>query len=314
MNDLSNFSRRNFLGAAALGIMSSTAGPLTGAHAANPIQREVTGAKMKLSLAAYSFNRVLPKRGDADAQAKAKMRIEDFLTFCAEQGLGACEPTSYYFPKDITTEYLLGFKAMAFRLGLDISGTAIGNNFCLPEGPERDAELAMTREWIDYAAIIGAPVIRIFAGNVPKDDTEDAALERCVAGINESLKYAAEKGVFLGLENHGGVTATPEQLLSIVKAVDDSPWFGINFDSGNFHTADPYASLEMIAPYAVNAQLKVMMKPEGGEETRADFKRIIGILKHAGYRGYVALEYEEKEDPFTAVPALLSELREVVEG
>ena len=310
MKKAMGYSRRNFLASTALAGIGAATSP---AMAAKPVQREAGGARMKLSLAAYSFNRYLPRRGDAEALAKAKMRIEDFLVFCAEHGLGACEPTSYYFPGELSTEYLLGFKAMAFRLGLDISGTAIGNDFCLPEGPERDADLAMTREWIDHAALIGAPVIRIFAGNVPKGDTEDAALERCVAGINESLRYAASKGVFLGLENHGGITATPEQLLRIVDAVDDSPWFGVNFDSGNFKTADPYASLEKIAPYAVNAQLKVMMHPEGGDETRADFKRVIALLRDAGYRGYVALEYEEKEDPFTAIPPLLDEIRTLID-
>jgi sugar phosphate isomerase/epimerase len=307
-------TRRGFLGAGIAGAGAAALGTTPEASAATAVVREVKGPRLKLSLAAYSFNRLLPREASPRMIEKAKMRIEDFVRFCAEQNLGACEPTSYYFPKDPTPEYLNGFKALCFRLGLDISGTAIGNDFCVPEGAKRDDELARTRQWIDNAAIIGAPVIRIFAGNVPKGDTEEAALERCVAGINESLEYAAKKGVFLALENHGGITATPEQLLRIVEAVNPSPWFGINFDSGNFRTADPYGDLEKIAPHAVNAQVKVSIRPDGGDKQRGDFKRIIDILKGAGYRGYVALEYEEEEDPFTAIPPLLDELRPLVEG
>ncbi|MEZ6146168.1 MAG: sugar phosphate isomerase/epimerase family protein [Planctomycetaceae bacterium] len=146
------------------------------------------------------------------------------------------------------------------------------------------------------------------AGNIPQGETESVALDHCVEGINQSLAYAAEKGVVLALENHGGITATPEQLLAIVERVEDSPWFGVNFDSGNFHTADPYASLEMIAPYAVNAQIKVSLHPEGGDRTKADLGRIVSILKTAGYRGYLVLEYEEKTDPYESIPALLAEL------
>jgi sugar phosphate isomerase/epimerase len=268
---------------------------------------------MKLSLAAYSFNKYFAKRGTPEEIEKAEMKLESFIAYCAEMGLDGTELTSYYFPKVVTEDYLLTLKEMTFRLGLDISGTAIGNDFCLPEGPARDENLAMTREWIDYAAFMGAPVIRIFAGKIPEGDSEEAALARCVAGINESVAYAATKGVFLGLENHGGITASADTMLRIVERVDSSPWFGVNFDGGNFATDDPYRDLAKIAPYTVNAQIKVSVKPNGQKE-RADFKRVIGILKDAGYRGYIVLEYEESEPPKDSIPALLDELREAIHG
>ncbi|MGE0376280.1 MAG: sugar phosphate isomerase/epimerase family protein, partial [Planctomycetaceae bacterium] len=176
----------------------------------------------------------------------------------------------------------------------------------------REAQQQMTRQWIDYAATMGAPVIRIFAGGVPSGDSEAAALDRCVAGINQSLEYATQKGVALALENHGGITATAEQLLAIVRRVEDSPWFGVNFDSGNFHTADPYAAMAMIAPYAINAQLKVSIHPQGGERQRADLGRIVDILRSARYRGYIVLEYEEQTDPRESIPPLLKELRSLM--
>ena len=92
---------------------------------------------------------------------------------------------------------------------------------------KRNEQLAMCREWIDHAATIGAPVIRIFAGRVPKGDSEEVAIERCVAGINESLEYAAKKGVFLAMENHGGITATPDQMMKIIDGIKNKTWFGI---------------------------------------------------------------------------------------
>jgi sugar phosphate isomerase/epimerase len=301
-------SRRSFLQGLALGA-AATALPGR-AFAATPVTRP-HGARFKLSLAAYSFNRVLPRRGDAKAQAKATMQLTDFIDFCAKMQLDACELTSYYFPDDVTTDYLMQVKQQTFRLGLDISGTAIGNDFCLKPGPDRDRELAQTREWIDHAATMGAPVIRIFAGKVPPGDDEASAIARCIEGINQSLEYAAAKGVYLGLENHGGITATPAQMLRIVEGVTPSPWFGVNFDSGNFRTADPYADLAQIAPYAVNAQIKVSMHRDDRAE-RADFKRILDLLRAVDYRGYIVLEYEEDEDPFEAIPALLDELRGLI--
>ena len=301
------FAKSALMSAGALSLGASQ----TSATAAQPITRNGS-SHMKLSLAAYSFHRFLTQSWPQPRGEAGSMTLLDFIDFCAEQNLDGCELTSYYFPAEITHDYLMQIKERTFRLGLDISGTAIGNDFCVPDGEGREFQLQMTRQWIDYAATMGAPVIRIFAGKIPKGDTEAAALDRCVAGINQSVAYAAEKGVVLALENHGGITSTPEQLLAIVERVDDSPWFGVNFDSGNFHTADPYASLEMIAPYAVNAQIKVSIHPEGGERQPADLGRMVSILKSAGYRGYVVLEYEEKTNPQESIPPLLAELRGLI--
>ena len=99
-------------------------------------------------------------------------------------------------------------------------------------------------------------------------------------------------------------------MLRIIDGVKDSPWFGVNLDGGNFNTDDPYRDLARIAPYAINAQIKVMVTNNGKREV-ADFARIIGILKDAGYRGYIVLEYEEK-DPMTEVPKYLDILRELL--
>ena len=303
-----SFARRHFLSSA---LATAAGAAITSpAIAAQPPQRNGK-PHFKLSLAAYSFNRHLPRNWPKPRESDPSMTLVDFVEFCAEMDLDGTELTSYYFPAEVTPEYLMQLKELTFRLGLDVSGTAIGNNFCKAPGPDRDFELAMTRTWIDYAALLGAPVIRIFAGSIPEGDTESAALDRCVEGINESLKYAAEKGVVLALENHGGITSTAEQLLAIVERVDDSPWFGVNFDSGNFRSEDPYAELEQIAPYTMNAQLKVSVTA-AGQRQRADFARIIDILKQAGYRGYLVLEYEEKEDPRENIPAILDELRELI--
>ena len=71
----------------------------------------------------------------------------------------------------------------------------------------------------------------------------------------------------LALENHGGITATPDQLLKLVQAID-SPNFGVNLDTGNFHGDDPYADLARLAPYAVNVQVKTEITPQGKPRKR----------------------------------------------
>ncbi len=305
-------NRRVFLKSGALGAgVTIITSQIKSAQAIAPITRPF-GARMKTSVAAYSYRKYLTDIRKGDAIQPASMTIEGFLDECAKIGLCAAEPTSYYFPNQPSREFLLNFKHKAYLLGLDISGTAIGNNFVYPPGEERDKQLKYTKDWVDYSEIFGAPCIRIFAGKKPKGVSTQQAKKWAIETTQIACDYAAKKGVFLALENHGGIVAKPEELVEIVKSID-SDWFGINFDSGNFHTEDPYKSLEMIAPYAINAQVKVEMRAADGKRTPADFNRIIDILGEADYRGYVALEYEASEEPKEAIPRHLEALQKAID-
>ena len=296
-------SRRKFLGGCAAGAAAGLLGTLSGAPRAaaiEPIQRLGKPA-FRYSLAAYSYRDLLEGK-------KASLTMEDFVKACAMLPLEGTELTSYYFPKEITPDYLRGLKQLCFRLGLDISGTAVGNEFCLPLGPKRDAEIAHVKRWIEYAEILSAPVIRIFSG-APTGGQDPAAAHRlAVEAMEECCAYAGQHGVYLALENHGGLTATADGMLSLVRDVK-SPWFGVNLDTGNFYSNDPYADLAKLAPYAVNVQVKVSIRSGDKGKQPADFSKLAHIMRDAGYRGYIVLEYEEPEDPLVACPRYIDELR-----
>lgn len=301
-----SLSRRRFLALSSLAALS--------AHAIEPFARNGQ-PRLRLSLAAYSFREYFK-----DATHKRKLEIQrtldmaGFIDYCADQGCDGAELTSYYFPKDVTPEQLRAVQRHAFLRGVSISGTSVGNNFARAKGPELDKEIADTKRWIDNAAILGAPHIRVFAGAPPKGTDLAEAKRNCIAALEEVCAYAGERGIFLGLENHGGIVAEPDQLLEIVKAVK-SPWFGVNLDTGNFHTADPYADLARLAPYAVNVQVKVAIKRAGAkEEEPSDLPRVMQILRDANYQGWVALEYEAEPDPHQAVPTWLAKLKPLMAG
>ncbi|MBI2827313.1 MAG: sugar phosphate isomerase/epimerase [Planctomycetia bacterium] len=302
------FDRREFL-RSAVAAAASTA--LVGgflppaARAIEPLRRE-GGAKFKFSLAAYSYRDLLTGK-------QPKLTLDDFIVDCARMQLEGTELTSYYFPPEPTPEYLRHLKQLAFDLGLDISGTAVGNDFCHPPGPKRDKDIAHVKRWVDYAEVLGAPVIRIFSGNAAKGASKEEAHRLAVAGIEECCQYAGQHGVYLALENHGGLTATADGILQIVRDVK-SPWFAVNLDTGNFTSSDVYGDLARLAPYAVNVQVKVSIKPEGGKKQPSDLKRLARIMTDAGYRGYIVLEYEEDEDPRQACPRYIEELRKAFLG
>jgi sugar phosphate isomerase/epimerase len=310
-----NGSRRTFL--KTVGAAAAVAGLPAPVAAIDPLKRR-GGPQLHLSLAAYSFRKYLtsyrPRNtpasegaasGDRAEAGAGSMTLEDFVDLCAEYGLPGTELTSYYVPDPLPDQYLQRLRRRAFLAGLSVSGTAIGNTFTYPAGPDRTREIAYTKLWIDRAADMGAPTIRIFAGNLQKGTTEAQARQWCIEAIHDCCEYAGRKGVILALENHGGIVSTAEQLVSIVREID-SEWFGVTWDSGNFRSADPYAELTMIAPYAVTAQIKTSI---GGKP--ADLPRIVGILKGAKYRGWLALEYEDREEPKSAVPRYLNQLRKL---
>ncbi len=106
---------------------------------------------------------------------------------------------------------------------------------------------------------------------------------------------------FWRIKNHGGIVAEADGVLAIVRGIK-SPWFGVNMDTGNFRTADVYGNLAKIAPYSINVQMKISIHPAGKPDEPSDFKRVGQILKDAGYRGYIALEYEGRGQPARGLP------------
>jgi sugar phosphate isomerase/epimerase len=303
--------RRTFLSQATLAAAAAT-GAVTGlsgtrdAAAIEPVTREIAGPKYKFTLAGYSYRKLLTGKDP-------ECSLEDFVRDCAKFGLDGTEPTSYYFPQPVTNEYLCRLKGLAFRHGLSISSTAVGNKFCLPPGDARDRQIASVKQWVDHAAVLGAPVIRIFSGSVGKDQTKEEALRLAVEAIEECCEYAGARGIFLGLENHGGLTSSAEGMLEIIHAVQ-SPWFAAWMDTGNFHSEDVYAELEQIAPYTIHVQVKVVTSSAGQGRQPTDFQRLARMLGNVGYRGWICLEYEESDDPRTACPDYIAKIRDAFCG
>lgn len=263
---------------------------------------------LKSSLAAYSFRNVLPTDGQP-----GKIDLHALFDLAARKyGLSAIEPTSYYFSAE-DPAYLFSLRAHAHKLGLDISGTAIRNDFCHMREKVRKDSIEHVKRWVDHSVKIGAPTIRIFAGNNHAKVNELQARKWAVECMKECCDYAGENGTYLALENHGYLTGTSVELIDFLDRVKHD-WLGINLDSGNF-TKDPYGNIERMAPYAVNVQLKTEVIAESGKgREAADIQRIVNILYNGGYRGYIALEYEGGSDPYTAVPKYLDQLNTAIEN
>ncbi|MBN1458812.1 MAG: sugar phosphate isomerase/epimerase [Armatimonadetes bacterium] len=252
---------------------------------------------MRLSCAGYTFNTYFRENG---------LTLEEYVDFCADIGLEGVELTQYYFP-ETTPAYLNHLKRLLFRRGLELAGTAIGGAFCLPSEEERAKHIAFVKEWLDISARLGSPCLRVFAGETPEGTSDDEAMTWTITGIQECAEHAASVGVMIGVENHGGLTATAEGLLGIINGVG-SDWVGALLDFGNY-SQDPYAEFEETAPHTIMTHAKPMANFSGTRDW-VDYGRVNEIMHAVGYRGFLSIEHEQPgQDSMVEVPRFAAYLR-----
>lgn len=256
-------------------------------------------ARLRPAICAYSFR---------DALKSKAMTYEDLVRRACEWGMDGIDMTVYWFP-DTSDQFLLPLKRVAYKSAVEIYSIAISTEMTQPTPELQAKEVAQVKRWVAVAEKLGAGHIRVFGGRIPKDGSEEQAAGWAAEVLKRAAEYSASKGIILGIENHGGVTEKAATIIRIIKQVN-SPWVGINLDTGNFRT-DAYAQIERCLPYAVNFQVKSEITGEGGKRQASDWDRILKMAAQSGYKGYLALEYEAKEDPATAVPRLLKQLRQL---
>jgi sugar phosphate isomerase/epimerase len=314
-------SRRDFLKRASLIPICAVGGlGLENFSAAAESSAEST---LKVSLNAYSFNRML---NDAIRNRGPGITLIQVLEFAAKNKFDGFDATGYYFPsypKVPPDSYVDELKRKAGDLGVGISGTGVRNNFTTSDQATRAGGVQHIKQWVEVAARLGAPVIRVFADTqmrsqtwetVAKGLTRDHVQEYIAAALQECAEQGKKFKVRIGVQNHGDFLKTGAELLALIKAVN-SEWCGPIVDTGYFKTPDPYADMALVAPHAVNWQIK--QSPFGEEsEVPTDLAKLLHIVRNSGYRGYLPIETlspKGKEyDPYIVIPAFKKQLCDAI--
>ncbi len=229
--------------------------------------------------------------------------------------------------------YLRKLKRHAYLNAVSFCCLSTHQRFLNPNATEVAQAVEHTKKCIEICYLLGIPAMRINTGRwetvgdfdelmakkgvepIIPGHTEDEGFKWVTEAIQACLGKAEECGVILALENHWGLARTASGLMRIVNSID-SPWLGVLLDTGNFLTAPyqtaDYDQLAQIAPKAVYVQAKAY---DGGGEWYTldiDYNRIADMLAAVNYTGYVALEFEGKEDPDVAVPRNIERLRKAL--
>jgi sugar phosphate isomerase/epimerase len=267
--------------------------------------KRIPGARIKIALNSYSFNRPL---------TAGKMTLGDVIDYCAAHDIDGVDTTGYYFPgypKVPPDDYIYNLKRKAYLNGVTINGTGVRNDFTLPDASRRQAEVQLVKDWIEVARKLGASVIRVFSGKeLPKGYTFDQVLEWMIPAFKECADYGQQRGVIVGLQHHDDFLKTADQTIRVVKAVN-SDWFSVILDVGSLRQGDPYEEIEKLLPYACTWQIKESVW-YGQKSTPIDLPRVRAIIGKVGFRGFLPIEALGQGDAAVVVTNFLDKVRKAM--
>ena len=314
-------NRRQFLnqtGALAVGVAAAPTARAWGSTKQRQEQEVPVADKFvpnRIAVSTYSF---FTFRGGS------KLSMPQCIDAAARMGFDGVELLQVQM-EETSDSFLQKLKRRAFVNGIDLCGMSTHQGFLRPDKDYRDANIKKTISQIEMAYKLGIPTIRVNTGRwgttrsfeklmdnqgvEPRlpDCTDEDGFRWVIDAFEKCLPTAEKCGVVMGLENHWGLGITAEGVLKIVDAVD-SPWLQVTMDTGNFFERR-YEQLEQLAPKAVFMQAKTYYGGGVYYTLEMDYPRIAKLCQAANFRGYVSLEFEGKEDPWTAVPKSLSMLR-----
>lgn len=278
------------------------------------------GIRMKLSICHYSYHREV---------GAGRMDIPNYFKTVRDFGLDACDLHMRLigdFDKNKET-ILKGLE----ENNLSISSYSLSDDLTVEDEEQRRQQIENIRTGLRHAHEMGADTARVFGGHAGTNDPGELArlMQIVVDGFKECAEVAEEVKVVMAVENHGGMPGRGEEVVEVIEKVG-SDYLKSCCDVGNFMGAgqEPVEGTRQVAPLASYVHVKDnkviedpdRARPRAGKAIRAtvvgegvvDIPSCLKILRDAGYKGYVALEYEGEEEEPTGVEKSLSYLRQVL--
>lgn len=277
---------------------------------------------MKLAVSMYSYARTI---------RAGQMNHASFIHEARRIGADGVELLDYFY-KDVAAERQAALAALA-KTGLPCPIFSVAQDFAKAAPAERAAELEKIRFGMDEALHFGARVVRVFAGDVKPGVTFEQARQWIIEGLTAAANDAHARGLRLALENHGKLAGRGEQVRGLIDEVRQRCGhnaLGANPDLGNFVLVNQpsHEAIAHVAGDAYMAHFKDFRPAEAAEqehvytaldgsrwvgtavgEGQVQLERCIGVLREAGFDGWLSVEYEGEQDPLQAVPKSVANAR-----
>lgn len=297
-----NSSRRNFLRHSLMG---------AGAMLAMPALKAMNLAEsdIKLSLAEWSFHRALEagQMDHLDFPARAKN----------EFGISAVEYVNGFFGgKKMDFKVAAKNKPYLNELLKRSQDAGVFNHLlmCDDEGPlsslnqkERRESVNNHRKWIEAAAVLGCLTVRV---NLHGEGDPEGRKTASIDSLSRLGEFAQPMNINVVVENHGSVTSHGAWLADVMKQVG-KPNVGTLPDFGNFCMSHPwgtiqegcdeqydvYLGIQQMLPFAKGVSAKTYDFDGNGEQPLLNYKKLLGIVKASGFKGYIGIEFEGLNQP-----------------
>ena len=291
-------------------------------------QGKEKGNIMKISVSSYSFSQYIRdgRMTQADCVSKAKEMGFDAIEFTDIDGAALEEQK----------ENAAKIREEAEKVGIDINAYTIGACLFGDTEEKMQAEVARLKDQLDVAKILGAGVMRhdvcYSLGKTGKSRSFDLMLPDIAKNARLVSEYGASLGIRTCSENHGYIAQDSDRVERLFNAVNCEN-YGLLVDIGNFICVDenPVTAVSRVAPYAVHVHAKDMYirstktegclgRTRGGNyfggavvgEGDIPVKQCLGILRRAGYDGYVSIEYEGVEDCICGIARGYKNLKRII--
>ncbi len=265
---------------------------------------------MKIGVSSYSFSQYM---------LEGKLDYVTSIKQAADMGFDAIEFID--IPNEISDrkEFAENLRQEAADKNIEISAYVICSRI-YGEAQAQKAEVERVKGELDIANILGVKLFRYdVLATLPRYTSFDKVVENVVPAMREIADYGEKLGIKTMIENHGHLFQDYDRIEKLHSAVNHKN-FGLLLDIGNFLCADQdnVFCVSRLAGLAVHVHLKDFVKQDyyytGSKEnyfcTRAgnflmgvavgdgDAKtaQCLTILKNAGYKGYVDIEYEGVKD------------------
>jgi len=270
---------------------------------ASPEEKIENPAKMffEISLAQWSLHRTIRDRKELD-------NLDFAMTARNKYGIGAVEYVSQFFQDKARDEaYLADMKKRA--ADHDVKSLLImvdhEGGLAEPDKKIRDEAIENHKKWVHAAAALGCHSIRVnaFSSNPDREESAKAGVE----GLSTLAEYAkVNGGINVIVENHGGFSSDGSWLSGIMSTINmpncgTLPDFG-NFcvkrdsgkewDGGCVEEYDRYLGVKELMPFAKGVSAKSNDFDGEGNDTGTDYRKMLKIVKDAGYTGFIGIEYE----------------------
>jgi sugar phosphate isomerase/epimerase len=176
--------------------------------------------------------------------------------------------------------------------GIEISGLGSTCEYHSPDPAELTKQIDLTKRFVELAADVGAPAVKVRPNGLPKAVPVDKTLEQIGLSLRQCGDFAKPFGVEIRLEVHGSGTSNPACIKKIMDVANHDSvfvcWNSNDTDMDKQGSIDN--SFSMLASKIRQAHITELW-------SKYPWRRLFELLTLAGFKGYTLAEIPGISDP-----------------